>query len=159
MGDSAPCSSRSSEDHIVTTTSGEPTDGLVVSQFDYTLPKELIAQTPVPDRDQSRLMVLDREQGTIHHSCFRDLGDWLEPGDLLVGNNSRVIPARLFARREDTGGQVELLLLRSEGGNAWSALAKPARRLKSGVTLVVVPREGSGAAEFFSPGAGCAWRR
>ncbi len=129
-------------------TPGKVTDGLAVAQFDYTLPEELIAQAPAPDRDQSRLMVLDRRLNTIRHSCFRDLGDWLAPGDLLVGNNSRVIPARLFARREDTGGQVELLLLRREGETTWSALAKPARRLRAGVKLIVLPRQDSGAAEL-----------
>lgn len=129
------------------TTNAGFTNHLAVAEFDYTLPADLIAQCPVPDRDAARLMVLDRGQRSIQHSCFRELGDWLEPGDLLVGNNSRVIPARLLARREDTGGRVELLLLRPEGQSVWSALAKPARRLKPGLRLLITPRMGADAVE------------
>lgn len=105
--------------------------GADISDFDYELPRNLIAQTPLSRRDGSRLLVLEKATGAIHHSHFVNLGDWLTPGDLLVANNSRVIPARLRGVRIPTGGAVEVLLLRKIDG-AWSALAKPARRLSPG---------------------------
>ena len=105
---------------------------LETADFDYQLPAELIAQTPLDRRDDSRLMVLDRGSGTIHHSMFKKLSDWLAPGDLLVANNSRVIPARLRGNRVPSGGAVEILLLRKTDTGTWSALAKPAKRLKRG---------------------------
>ena len=105
---------------------------LQTADFDYTLPTELIAQKPLPRRDDSRLLVLDRSCGAIHHSTFTSLATWLEPGDLFVANNSRVIPARLRGVRIRTGGAVEVLLLRRSNDGTWSALAKPAKRLKRG---------------------------
>ena len=81
------------------------------SQFDYELPQELIAQTPVEPRDASRLMVVHRGTGQIEHRTFRDIAEYLRPGDLLILNQTRVIPARLFGRKAETGGKVELLLL------------------------------------------------
>lgn len=118
-------------------TEGETTfpHGLRTSDFDYHLPPELIAQTPLDRRDESRLLVLDRATGEISHSAFTNLPDFLAPGDLLVANNSRVIPARLHGQRESTGGRVELLLLRQEEDD-WSALARPARKLKPGDRLI-----------------------
>jgi S-adenosylmethionine:tRNA ribosyltransferase-isomerase len=113
--------------------------GLRTADFDYPLPKELIAQKPLPRRDDSRLMVLERSAGAIHHSTFRDIGDWLVPGDLFVANNSRVIPARLRGVRLGTGGAVEVLLLRRGADGAWSALAKPAKRLKRGDRVAFSP--------------------
>jgi S-adenosylmethionine:tRNA ribosyltransferase-isomerase len=107
---------------------------LAVAEFDYALPRELIAQSPPERRDSSRLLVLERETGTINHSVFGNLADWLAPGDLLVANNSRVIPARLRGIRHGTGGAVEVLLLRSANG-VWSALGKPAKRLPPGSRL------------------------
>jgi S-adenosylmethionine:tRNA ribosyltransferase-isomerase len=112
-------------------------DDLRVDDFDYELPAELIAQTPLPQRDRSRLMVVERATGAIRHSSFERLGDWLRPGDLLVANNSRVLAARLQTRKLDTGGRVELLLLRERDDGRWDALAKPARRLRPGTRLVV----------------------
>lgn len=91
------------------------------SDFDYFLPPELIAQTPVEPRDSSRLLVLRRDTGRLEHSTFREIGKYLEPGDLLVLNQTRVIPARLHARKE-TGGRVELLLLRRRDAITWEAL-------------------------------------
>jgi S-adenosylmethionine:tRNA ribosyltransferase-isomerase len=105
---------------------------LETADFDYPLPVELIAQTPLERRDQSRLMVLDRDSGTVRHSLFTRLADWLAPGDLLVANNSRVIPARLLGNRVPSGGAVEVLLLRRLDAGKWSALAKPAKRLRRG---------------------------
>ena len=82
------------------------------SDFDYDLPKELIAQDPLEDRSASRLMVLHRKSGTIEHRVFHDIVEYLRPGDCLVRNNTKVIPARLFGMREDTGATIELLLLK-----------------------------------------------
>ena len=122
----------------MTGSSGPPQSGLRTSDFDYHLPPELIAQTPLDRRDASRLLVLDRATGDVGHAEFSSLCDFLDPGDLLVANNSRVIPARLNGRREASGGSVELLLLRQQGGE-WSALARPARKLKPGDRLVFPP--------------------
>ena len=99
--------------------------------FDYQLPEELIAQTPVEPRDHSRLMVLDRASGAIEHRRFYDLPQYLRRGDVLVFNDSRVIPARLHARRVG-GGSVELLLLRRVESGRWHALVKPGRRMRQG---------------------------
>ena len=107
------------------------------SDFDYNLPQELIAQTPFEPRDASRLMVLHRDTGLREHRRFREVTDFLRPGDLMVFNQSRVIPARLYGRRKDTGGRVELLLLRRESPGIWQALGKPGRRLRPGVSLLV----------------------
>lgn len=85
------------------------------SDFDYDLPKELIAQDPLEDRSASRLMVLHRKSGTIEHRVFHDIVEYLRPGDCLVRNNTKVIPARLFGVREDTGATIELLLLKRRG--------------------------------------------
>jgi S-adenosylmethionine:tRNA ribosyltransferase-isomerase len=95
---------------------------LKTSDFDYELPPERIAQHPIEPRDASRLMVLDRQSGEIQHVIFRDLGRFLRPGDLLVINQTRVIPARLYARKIPTGGRVELLLLRRVSEGVWEAL-------------------------------------
>ena len=112
------------------------------SDFDYPLPPELIAQTPVEPRDSSRLLVLDRAAGNTEHRRFTDILDYLRPGDLMVFNQSRVIPARLFGKRDDNGGRVELLLLRREAEGVWEALARPGRRLRPGATITVVPPDG-----------------
>jgi S-adenosylmethionine:tRNA ribosyltransferase-isomerase len=106
--------------------------------FDYPLPEELIAQTPIEPRDASRLMVIHRATGRIEHRIFRDIGDYLQPGDLLVANQSRVIPARLHGRKKETGGSVEVLLLEprpDHGTNCWEALVRPGRRIREGQTL------------------------
>jgi S-adenosylmethionine:tRNA ribosyltransferase-isomerase len=105
---------------------------LEIADFDYQLPTELIAQSPLERRDDSRLLVLNRRTGSIRHSMFNRLRDWLAPGDLLVANNSRVIPARLHGNRVPSGGAVEILLLRRLDTGSWSALGKPAKRLKPG---------------------------
>lgn len=106
------------------------------ADFDYDLPPELIAQTPVEPRDASRLLVLHRQTGTIEHRHFRDIVDYLRPGDLLIGNDSRVIPARLHARKVPTGGKVELLLVAKKGNLRWEALVK-GRRVPVGAQLQV----------------------
>ncbi len=107
------------------------------SDFDYSLPPELIAQTPLEPREQSRLMVLDRQTGSITHRRFYELNDYLRKGDVLVLNNSRVIPARLFGRRTDTGGKVEMLLLRRREDNLWEVLARHSKRLHEGTIIEI----------------------
>ena len=108
---------------------------LTTSNFDYELPRELIAQVPIEPRDQSRLLVLDRRDGSMHHRRFHEIVDYLEPGDLLIFNDSRVIPARLQGRKAGSGGQVELLLLHRLSAGLWQALARPWRRLHPGTRL------------------------
>ena len=103
-----------------------------VSAFDYELPTELIAQTPLPQRDASRMLILDRAKQRWTDSYFRELPRQLESGDLLVINNTRVFPARLIGRREPSGGRVEILLVRELEGDLWEALIKPGRRLRKG---------------------------
>jgi S-adenosylmethionine:tRNA ribosyltransferase-isomerase len=120
---------------------------LLVSDFDYDLPPDLIAQIPLLERDRSRLLVVDRHSATLTHSTIRDLPIWLRPGDLVVANNSRVIPARLKARKQATGGVVELLLLQRDADGVWSALARPARRLKAGDRLDLIPTSPASPAE------------
>ena len=112
------------------------------SDFDYDLPPELIAQTPVEPRDSSRLMVLDRATGRTEHRRFGQIVEYLGPGDLMVFNQSRVIPARLYGVRDDSGSRVELLLLRREAEGVWEALARPGRRLRPGTRITVVPPNG-----------------
>ena len=103
--------------------------------FWYDLPEELIAQTPLEKRDTSRLLAMDRETGRITHRHFYDILDYLNPGDTLVMNDSRVLPARLLGHRP-TGGAAELLLLRDLGGNEWECLAKPGRKLTEGSEVI-----------------------
>ncbi|MEO0084945.1 MAG: tRNA preQ1(34) S-adenosylmethionine ribosyltransferase-isomerase QueA [candidate division WOR-3 bacterium] len=108
---------------------------MLVSEFDYNLPKELIAQQPSEKRDESRLLVLNRKTGEIKETIFKHIIDYLLPNDLLVLNETRVIPARIYGELDKTGGKIELLLLREIGNNVWEALSRPARKLKPG-TLV-----------------------
>jgi S-adenosylmethionine:tRNA ribosyltransferase-isomerase len=108
----------------------------VLSEYDYELPPGLIAQHPAVERDRSRLMALDRG-GAILHRTFSDLPDLLDPGDLLVVNDTRVFPARLIGRKEGTGGEVEIFLLHPAGNNgSWEVLARPSRRIKPGTVVL-----------------------
>jgi S-adenosylmethionine:tRNA ribosyltransferase-isomerase len=109
---------------------------LKTADFDYELASELIAQTPIEPRDSSRLMVVDRRTGEIAHRHFYELPDFLQPGDLLVHNESRVIPARLFAHKP-TGGQVEILLLRQRAADTWETLVK-GKRVRAGLCLALL---------------------
>ena len=102
------------------------------SDFYYELPKELIAQTPVEPRDSSRLLVLDRHSGEVEHKHFYDIIDYLNEGDLIVANDSRVLPARIFGVKEETGARVEFLLLRQLSGNCWETLCKPGKKAREG---------------------------
>ncbi len=106
-----------------------------LKDFDYELPEELIAQDPLPDRSSSRLMVIDRASGSITNRHFRDIKDYLRPGDCLVLNDTRVIPARLIGVKEDTGAVVELLLLKRLDDGCWETLAKPGKKLKVGARV------------------------
>jgi S-adenosylmethionine:tRNA ribosyltransferase-isomerase len=107
------------------------------SDFDYALPAELIAQTPLEPRDHSRLMVVNRADGSIEHRRFFELADILGEGDVLVFNDSRVIPARLYGRKVESGGRVELLLLRRLEPNVWEALVRRGKRLPVGSTVII----------------------
>ena len=107
------------------------------SDFHYDLPQELIAQTPIEPRDHSRLMVVSRADGSIGHRHFYDLPELLRPGDVLVFNDSRVIPARLHGRRAGTGGKVELLLLARLSPGVWRSLVRPGRRLREGARIEI----------------------
>ena len=102
------------------------------ADFDFDLPEELIAQTPLEKRDASRLLVVDKETGAFSDQHFDQIIDQLQPGDALVMNNTRVLPARLYGIKPDTGGHVELLLLKNTQGDDWEVLAKPAKRLRVG---------------------------
>ncbi|KYD33601.1 hypothetical protein B4114_2147 [Geobacillus stearothermophilus] len=103
--------------------------------FDFHLPEELIAQTPLPDRAASRLMVLDKRTGAIRHETFRNIISYLNPGDCLVLNDTRVMPARLYGEKAETGGTVEVLLLKHLDGDRWETLVKPGKRVKPGTKL------------------------
>ena len=102
-----------------------------VSEFNYELPEELIAQTPIEKRDESRLMVLNKEKQTIEHKTFKDIIDYLEPGDVLVRNNTKVIPARLYGKKEDTGIDIEFLLLKRIEEDIWEVMVRPRKKTKN----------------------------
>lgn len=108
---------------------------MLLSDFDYDLPEERIAQTPIEPRNASRLMVLDPIEKKIEHRHFYDLKDYLAPGDTLILNDTRVMPARLIGRRDKTGGKIEVFLLRRLDGNHWETLVKPGKKAKEGTTI------------------------
>lgn len=105
-----------------------------VEEFDYYLPEELIAQTPIEKRDESRLMVIDKSQKKIEHKVFKNIIDLLEPGDCLVRNNTKVIPARLYGKK-DTGANVEFLILNRIEGDIWESIVRPGNKLKPGTKV------------------------
>lgn len=109
---------------------------MTTKDFYYDLPQELIAQHPLDDRASSRLLTLERETGKICHKHFRDIKEYLNPGDCLVMNNTRVIPARLYGTKEDTGGKIEFLLLKRIDINTWNVILKPGRRARRGARFV-----------------------
>jgi len=106
-----------------------------VSEFNYELPEELIAQVPIQKRDESRLMVLNRVNKTIEHKAFKDILDYLKPGDVLVRNNTKVIPARLYGKK-DTGANVEFLLLNRIEGDVWESIVRPGNKLHIGTKVI-----------------------
>jgi S-adenosylmethionine:tRNA ribosyltransferase-isomerase len=110
-------------------------DFMKTSDFDFDLPSELIAQTPLLKRDESRLLVLDKKTGDVSHHVFKDIIDYLNPGDVLVINDTKVIPARLMGVKEDTGAVIELLLLKDIGEDVWECLSRPQKRLHIGTII------------------------
>lgn len=136
---------------------------LKTSDFYFDLPRELIAQDPLEDRTSSRLLMLDRRTGTVRHEAFRNILDYLHPGDCLVLNDTRVLPARLLGVKEDTGAAIEVLLLKRREGDVWETLVKPGKKMKPGAKLVFgkgllkaeildVVEEGNRLVKFFYQG-------
>ncbi|MDD3392346.1 MAG: tRNA preQ1(34) S-adenosylmethionine ribosyltransferase-isomerase QueA [Bacilli bacterium] len=106
------------------------------NDFDFDLPLSLIAQTPLKERDASKLLVLDKKTGEMEHHVFTDIIDYLNPGDVLVLNDTKVIPARLYGQKEDTKAMIEILMLKEKENDVWECLAKPAKRVKIGTIIV-----------------------
>lgn len=115
---------------------GQAATGLRTSDYYFDLPQELIAQDPLAERSSSRLLLLDRKTGAIQHHVFREIVNYLEPGDCLVLNNTKVIPARLLGTKEDTGAAVEILLLKRREKDVWETLVKPGKKLRPGAKVV-----------------------
>ena len=113
----------------------EQITGLKTSDYYFDLPQELIAQDPLKDRASSRLLVMDKNTGKTEHRIFRDIKEYLRPGDTLVLNDTKVIPARLLGTKEDTGANVEILLLKRLGANRWETLVRPGKKLKPGARV------------------------
>ncbi|MFD6206923.1 tRNA preQ1(34) S-adenosylmethionine ribosyltransferase-isomerase QueA [Peribacillus sp. NPDC060253] len=107
-----------------------------LDMFDFHLPEELIAQVPLEDREASRLMVLDKESGKLQHDVFSHITEYVKPGDCLVLNDTKVLPARLYGSKEETGAKIEVLLLKQEHDDVWETLVKPAKRIKEGSTII-----------------------
>ena len=108
---------------------------LLKSDFYYDLPEELIAQDPLADRSSSRLMVLDKKTGEVEHKVFKDIIDYLMPGDCIVLNNTKVIPARLYGAKEGTNAKIEVLLLKRKENDIWETLVKPGKKAKVGTKI------------------------
>ena len=106
------------------------------SDFNFELPEELIAQDPLADRSSSRLLMVDKQTGEWKHEVFRNIIDYLKPGDCLVLNNTKVLPARLMGTKEDTGASVEILLLKRREGDVWETLVKPGKKMRPGARVV-----------------------
>ena len=126
--------------------------------FDYYLPAELIAQTPIEPRDSSRLLVMDRKTGALKHNRFADILGYLRPSDVMVFNQSRVIPARLYGHRATTGSKVEFLLIRRNADGTWQAMARPGRRLRPGV-VVDISETDENSSSISKGGAGAIFDR
>lgn len=124
-----------------------------INDFDYFLPEEQVAQHPADKRDQSRLLIVDRKTGNLEHKHFYDIVDYLNPGDCLVMNNSKVIPARLFGTKEKTGAKIEFLLIKRIEGNNWEAMVRPGKKLHIG-DRVSFAEDGSLSAEVVEHGEG-----
>ena len=113
----------------------EQITGLKTSDYYFDLPQELIAQDPLEERSSSRLLVMNKNTGKTEHRVFSDIREYLRPGDTLVLNNTKVIPARLLGTKEDTGANVEILLLRRLGADRWETLVRPGKKLKPGARV------------------------
>lgn len=140
-------------------------EGLKTSDYYFDLPKELIAQDPLEDRSASRLLVMDRQTGVTSHHIFKEICSFLKPGDCLVLNNTKVIPARLLGAKEDTGAAVEILLLKRMENDVWETLVKPGKKLRPGAKVVFgdgrlraeildVEEDGNRLVKFFMMGSG-----
>ena len=114
-----------------------------IEDFDYELPEELIAQTPMQQRDECRLMVLDKEHKTVEHRHFYDILNYVNPGDCLVLNDSRVIPARMYGTKESTGAHIEMLLIKRIEGDRWECMVRPGKRLHEGDSVLFEGRTGT----------------
>lgn len=125
-----------------------------IDEFDYNLPEELIAQTPLEQRDSCRLMVLDRKNKTVTHRHFYDILDYVNPGDCLVMNDSRVIPARMYGLKEGTGAHIELLLIKRIEGDKWECLVRPGKRLHDGDTVILAGKTDTVPAGTEAPAEG-----
>lgn len=125
------------------------------ADFDYDLPPELIAQEPVEPRDHARLFVVHRGSGVFEHRRFYELPDLLQPGDLLVANDSRVLPARLYAVKPETGGRIELLLLKERGLGVWEALVRPSRRVRAGSRVELLDQRDAPSGLMATVGGAC----
>lgn len=110
---------------------------MVLKDFYYELPEELIAQTPIEKRDMSRLLTLDRKTGKTEHRIFKDIVDYLNPGDCLILNNSKVLPARIYGIKEGTGAKIEIVLLEQKHDNIWEVLVRPGKKLRIGTAVVI----------------------
>ena len=108
-----------------------------VEEFDFELPEELIAQTPLEKRDESNLLVMDRKTGEIEHKKFHDIVNYLDSNDVLVLNDTKVIPARLYGEKEDTKAMIEILMLKDLGNDIWECLTKPAKRVKIDTVITI----------------------
>jgi S-adenosylmethionine:tRNA ribosyltransferase-isomerase len=120
---------------------------LKTSDFDYSLPQELLAQTPIEPRDQSRLMMLDRRERSFEHRQFFEIVDYLKAGDVMVFNDTRVIPARLFGQKAESGGRLEILLLRRVSPDIWETLVRPAKRVKVGTQIRIANESVAGVGQ------------
>lgn len=114
-----------------------------IDEFDYLLPKELIAQHPMKDRDKCRLMVLNRKTGSIEHKSFYNIVDYLNKGDTLVLNDSKVIPARIFGKKAETGAKIEFLLIKNMGNDQWETMVRPGKKLKIGDRVIFSSEKGT----------------
>ena len=123
-----------------------------LSDFDYYLPKELIAQEPATPRDSSKLLVINRKKQTIEHKIFKDIVDFLEEGDLLVINNAKVFPARLLGKKEITGGKIDLLLIEKVNDNLWKCLVQGSGRIKKGLNIIFGDNKLKGKVEDYDKG-------
>ena len=169
-GDEAPCAYPANGSWYDLTAQNNGQTPMQLDKYDYELPAELVAQHPLKVRDHARMLVMDREQSGLVHVQVRDLVTLLTPRDVLVVNNTKVFPARLLGRRRDTGGRVEILLVRREAAQRWQALVKPSPRLRVGTEVIFEASEwlaiigaagadGTRQVEFRGRGSFHAWFR
>ena len=142
-----------------TTTGQRREKHMKVTDFNFELPQELIAQDPLEDRASSRLLVLDKETGEIKHRHFRDILRFLHKGDCLVINDTKVIPARLMGHKEDTGAAIEVLLLKRKSDTVWETLVKPGKKMNGSCSCGLPWQTGAPACHQKASGKNCPWKR